>query len=260
MRSCAPSDRRRRAVRQPPQTQPVSSASTSDLPSQPSVDQWPKATTSAAVRRSGTSNQGMNPSGAPCAPSLLLNSIVPSAVQKRRRVSALTITRSRATPCSAPSQRAGSLPYICVRKSFQCGPRSTCSTSAASVRVSLALHWGSTPACTISTPCACRAIACCRSQFIKPSRSGASSKASSVSIRLVRRTPAARASVCRSWLPSRQCALPCRACRRRSTPSESGPRLTRSPRRYKLSRLGEKSRVCSRRPRASSQPCTSPIR
>ena len=47
-----------RALKAPPQTQPVSSASTSSRPSQPRVDQWPKATVTSAVWRPGTSNHG----------------------------------------------------------------------------------------------------------------------------------------------------------------------------------------------------------
>jgi len=46
------------ALRQPPQTQPLSSENTSSRLSQPSVDQWPNATTWSAVCRPGASNQG----------------------------------------------------------------------------------------------------------------------------------------------------------------------------------------------------------
>ena len=56
--SCARAWPRRTALKQPPQTQPVSSASTSGRFSQPSVDQWPKATVTSAVWRPGTSNHG----------------------------------------------------------------------------------------------------------------------------------------------------------------------------------------------------------
>ena len=48
----------RTALRQPPQTQPVSVDSRSGRESQPSVDQWPNATVALAVLRPGTSNHG----------------------------------------------------------------------------------------------------------------------------------------------------------------------------------------------------------
>jgi hypothetical protein len=71
----------RTALRHPPHTQPVSVESRSGRESQPSVDQWPKATVAAAVLRPGTSNHGKRPSGAGIAPSLVSNSIWPSGVQ-----------------------------------------------------------------------------------------------------------------------------------------------------------------------------------
>jgi len=61
----------------------------------PSVDQWPKTTVTSSVRRPGTSNQGISPSGAAAAPSFTAKSIVPSAWQKRSRVKALMTQRSR---------------------------------------------------------------------------------------------------------------------------------------------------------------------
>ena len=73
------------------------------------------------------------------------------------------------------------------------------------------------------------------------------------------RAPAATASRCRSWLPSRHCKAPSAAWQRRSTASESGPRLTRSPRSRAVSRLAEKPMCASRRSSAPSQPCRSPM-
>ena len=104
------------ALRQPPQTQPVSKDQMSLRPCQPKVDQWPKATVMSAVRRPGTSNQGMKPVGACAALSLVANSMVPSAAQKRRRVKALTTTRQRSSPVKSSRQAAGSLPYMWAKK------------------------------------------------------------------------------------------------------------------------------------------------
>ena len=61
-----------------------------------------------------------------------------------------------------------------------------------------------------------------------------------VSLRRRLRAPCATASRCRSWLPSRQRADAPKPISRRSTPRESGPRLTRSPSTKSVSRLGEK--------------------
>lgn len=99
------------------------------------MDQCPKATGVPAVRRPGTSNQGMKPSGAPPTPSFVANSIVPSALQKRRRVRLLTTQRQRATPVRPSSHWAGSLPYICVRNSPSDGLRNIASTSPAKATV-----------------------------------------------------------------------------------------------------------------------------
>ena len=252
----------RAALRHPPQTQPVSSEIKSGRSSQPSVDQCPKATTSPAVCRPGTSNQGMKPGGAPSTPllSLVSNSMRPSAEHRRSRVSALTITRSRAAPCRPSCHSSGWLPYIWCMNTCQSAPRSTVSTSAASCIVRAALHCGSTPACTISTPRSCSAMGRWRSQSSSASRSGAARMSPSVSVRCGRRTPCDTTSRCRSWLPSRQAAASPSAAMRRSTASDSGPRLTRSPSSTRRSRLGEKAISSSSRPSAVSQPCTSPIR
>ena len=209
-------------------------------------------------------NQGKKPAGAAPAPSLVPNSIRSSGVQKRSRVSTFTITRSRALPVNSSRHWSGWLPYICARKSPRSGLRSTVSTSSANATALVADQEGNTPACTISTswPWSCSSIArrCRASHSSMAARSGASRIAASVSLRCGLRTPCAVASRCRSWLPSKQrAALPSRI-KRCSTPSESGPRLTRSPSRYRVSRLGEKSIRSSNRRSASSQPCTSPIR
>ena len=259
-----PSWYKRTALRQPPHTQPVSSDNTSERCSQPSVDQWPNATVVApAVLRPGTSNQGTKPGGAAAAPSLVSNSIRSSAVQKRRRVSTFTITRRRVPPRSSLLHWSGLSPYICARKSPSRGPRNTSSTSRASATAWVAVQDGNTPACTISTSRPCMfssiAIGCERSQSSSTEQSGASSTADKVSLRRGAGRPCASASKCRSWLPSTLRAAGPKVIRRRSTASESGPRLTRSPSRNTVSRLGEKSMASSRRCSASSQPCISPI-
>jgi len=83
----------------------------------PSADQWPKTTVWVALARPGTSNQGRKPAGARSGGPLCLNSMRPSGVQKRMRVIAFTITRSRSQPARSSDQQAGSLPYMCARKS-----------------------------------------------------------------------------------------------------------------------------------------------
>ena len=45
-----------------------------------------------------------------------------------------------------------------------------------------------------------------------------------------------------------------KAIKRRRTCSDAGPRFTKSPNTYKLSRLGEKSTSSSNRPKGASQP------
>mmetsp|Transcript_4959 Transcript_4959/g.18007 ORF Transcript_4959/g.18007 Transcript_4959/m.18007 type:complete len:260 (+) Transcript_4959:557-1336(+) len=254
----APSSRA--AVRRPPQTQPVSRPSRSGRSSRPRVDQWPKAMGVPRLARPGTSNQGMKPGGAAAAPSLVFRSSLPSALQKRSRVSALTVKRRRSVPVRDGLQRSGSLPYIACRKPGRSGPRSTASTSPARARVSCSDQVGTTPACTISQPASYRARCCCRSQSTRAGRSGAARMSSSVSPALTRRTPWATASRCRSWLPSRQVAALPRAWSRRSVASDRGPRLTRSPSSQRRSREGEKSICASNRSSASQQPWTSPIR
>ena len=242
------------ALRHPPHKQPVSSAQTSVRSNAPRVDQWPKATVTSAVWRPGTSNQGMKPAGAAAALALVSNSITPCAEQKRKRVSAFTIIRRRSTPVKSSCQAAGSLPYICCKKSPHSGPRKTVSTSAAKAKVRATVHDGSTPACTISTPWSHMAMCWWRSQSSRAPRSGACTTQSSVSSRLGRVTPAATASKCRSWLPSTHWAEWPSAIRRRSTWSDAGPRFTKSPSTYKVSRLGEKSTTSSKRCSGASQP------
>src|SRR5260370_29110152 len=127
-------------LRQPPQTQPVSSATRSGRLMWPSVDQWPNAIVALAVARPGTSNQGMRPGAACSADSVLSKSMTPCAVQKRSRVKALTMTRRRSQPCRSGDQRSGWLPYMACKKSGNCLLRSTECTSPASAITSWLLH------------------------------------------------------------------------------------------------------------------------
>jgi hypothetical protein len=60
-----------------------------------SVDQCPHTIACDADRRDGCENQGAKPSGVRPGPRFSCNSIVSSALQKRRRVQALTTTRKR---------------------------------------------------------------------------------------------------------------------------------------------------------------------
>ena len=66
---------------EPPQTQPVSSPSRAGRLSKPSVDQWPKAMRTSALRRVGMSNQGGCPAGPGRRRPLTLKSMSPSGVQ-----------------------------------------------------------------------------------------------------------------------------------------------------------------------------------
>ena len=172
--------------------------------------------------------------------------------------------RRRGAPARPSCHATGVLPYIWFKKSFKPGPRKTDSTSAARARVCVAVHCGSTPACTIKyvLPATVSQIArrCRHSHASMAGRSGARSTLSSVSLRPALRTPCATASRCRSWLPSRHCADAPSNIRRRNTAAESGPRFTRSPSRKIVSRLGENAMSSSRRCNAPSQPCTSPIK
>jgi hypothetical protein len=124
-----------RALSLPPQTQPESSASTSVRSSQPRVDQWPNATTTSAVWRPGTSNQGTKPT-VRSVPTLFGVKLHHGrrSLQNRKRVSALTITlypvNHRADRRARP---AGVLLYIWRKKSGNAGPRKTDSTSAAKI-------------------------------------------------------------------------------------------------------------------------------
>ena len=177
----------RTALRQPPQTQPVSSDEQVG-PREP------------AQRRPVAEGDGRGPR---CAAAGHVEpghearaarrrrrpwSRTPSCrrrVQKRSRVSALTITRSRAWPPSESSHRAGSLPYISCRNSPDAEPRSTDSTSAASTSVSrhapLRQHAGMHHQHAAADE-RCSAIGCWRSQSSSASRSGASSTPCSVSL------------------------------------------------------------------------------
>ena len=87
--------------------QPESSISRFGASFNSSVDQWPQTIVVPADARWSCSNHGRKPAGAISGPRFSLNSIVPSAVQKRIRVQALTMTRSRSKPCEpvAPGAR-----------------------------------------------------------------------------------------------------------------------------------------------------------
>ena len=220
---------------------------------------------SVRVCRVGMAYHGIKPGGAVCASPLCTKSMRPSASHRRRRVRALITMRVLSKPCqwrawsSALSHCCGWLPYMSAKNARCVSPRNTVSASCASVMVCSTVHWGKTPAWTISHPCAWTARGQWRNQCSNALRSGACSVSSSVSCRLVGAPVSATASRCRSWLPSRQTALLPMACKRRRVASESGPRFTKSPKAYKVSRLGEKSRVFSRFSKAISQPWISPI-
>ena len=68
------------------------------------------------------------------------------AEQKRMRVMALTITRSRSHPTRSWDHARGSLPQRCFRKARWLGPWSIDSTSDASDWASSTVHWGRSPA------------------------------------------------------------------------------------------------------------------
>jgi hypothetical protein len=73
----------------------------------PNADQWPQTIGTPRVLRTGTSNHGMNPCGAFSSSPLTRKSMTPSAVQKRMRVIAFTITRSRSMPRRLSRQASG---------------------------------------------------------------------------------------------------------------------------------------------------------
>ena len=160
----------------------------------------------------------------------------PAAVQKRRRVIALTITRSRSQPESASLHSSGLLPYMCFRNFAVVGRGEALaplpgparapsgSTTAAATRHEpsrMRPRRASSDACAASRPARCA--------------SGASSTSANVSSFRGRSKPSYWVTRCRSWLPSTTTARSPRSCTKRSTSRDLGPRLTRSPTNHRRS-------------------------
>jgi hypothetical protein len=228
-RQPVPSWASRAAVRQPPHTQPVSSASRSARRTSPSVDQWPKAMRVPALRRPAPRTRAGSP-GRRGRAVLGVELHHPVSGAKAQPCQALTITRSR-----SPSQM--------VVASARVGCRTCCAGNApvraaqgalhsvASISVCAASHCGSTPACTISQPCICSASGRARSQS-SSSRGRAPQDVG----------PACRCGAACARHGDRQqvqvvvaqqaVGAAFQRHQRRSTASDSGPRLTRSPSRY----------------------------
>lgn len=136
--------------------------------------------------------------------------MVPSAEQKRIRVSALTKKRKRSTPCRPLFQRAGALPFLPRRNVSHSGPRSAVSTSYASSSACAcaAVHWGTRPACTI------RQSPSRNASGQKPSQSSRLSQSVQTRCRPVsRRGPACGCRWRRPAGASHDCPAPCLGCR-----------------------------------------------
>ena len=146
--------------------------------------------------------------------------------------------RSRSSPARDSRHASGLLPYMPARSRGWSGARSARESSAPWKSASSMVQTGAMPAWTITNPRSGsrRITGRSRSQSTSASPSAASSTSRKVSLARSGRIPRALATKCRSWLPRTASARSPRSATNRSTSSELGPRLTRSPTNQSVSR------------------------
>ena len=217
------------------------SASSSGRLTKASVDRWPKAIGTPAVRRSGASNQGYEARRRRACHRGVRDQRAARASTKRMRVSTLMMKRSRSLPSTPGSSAA------VRRRTSGAGIRQARRSSAwprprrrapACRRDYLRHHAGvhAQPAALHHRHAALAAAIPARRALGEPAPRPACRCGCAL------RPPQNPASRCRSWLPSRQVAASPDPRSRCSVASEAGPRLTRSPSTTSRSREGEADR------------------